>query len=164
MLQSLICFVLIKLSCLLLLFSVSGASTIFRIAIWSETLTRFCLRKRLECLLTNWRLKKVCNTEPFSQSVVAVDLNKDTIFIHSKGLRYSLNNDTTKVCLKKEQLPEEFKLIKIDNYLQKYIGEDPHFFFSKEDNEIKATMDWGNFFSWKGNHSKIKHLHFFQLW
>ena len=54
-----------------------------------------------------------------------------------------------KVCLRKENIPKEFKLIKIDNYLQKYIDADPHFFFFEEDNEIKATLDspdWGNFF------------------
>ena len=51
-LQSLICLVLTKVSCLVLLFNVSGTSTMFRIAIWSETLTRFCFRKKLKCLWT----------------------------------------------------------------------------------------------------------------
>ena len=78
-----------------------------------------------------------------------VYINKDSMCVHCKRLRYLLNNDTIKVCLKKENLPEEFELIRTDNYLQKCINADPHFFFSKEDNEIKATIDspdWGNFF------------------
>ena len=76
------------------------------------------------------------------------DIDKDAVCIHCRRLRYSLNNDT-KVCLRKENIPKEFKLIKIDNYLQKYINADPHFFFSEKDNEIKAAHDlpgWGNFF------------------
>ena len=54
-------------------------------------------------------------------------------------LRYSLNNNTTKVCLKKKNLPKEFKLIKLDSYLQKYVKADP-------------TIDlpnWGNLFRGK---------------
>ena len=78
--------------------------------------------------------------------------------VNCKRSRYSLNNDTIKVCLKKNNLPEEFELMKIDNYLQKYINADPHFFFSKVINEIKATIDspdWGKSFLWKGNYVNI---------
>lgn len=56
---------------------------------------------------------------------------------------------TIKVFLTKESLPKEFKLMKLDNYLWKCINADPHFFFSREDNEIKTAVDspdWGNFF------------------
>ena len=38
-------------------------------------------------------------------------------------------------------MPKEFELIKIDNYLQKYVNADQHF-FSKEENEIKATLNF----------------------
>ena len=31
--------------------------------------------------------------------------------------------------------------MKLDNYLWKCINADPHFFFSREDNEIKTTVD-----------------------
>ena len=34
-----------------------------------------------------------------------------------------------KTLLKKKDLPKEFELIKIDNYLQKYVNADRHFFF-----------------------------------
>ena len=69
------------------------------------------------------------------------DIDKDVICIHYRRLRYSLNNDTIKVCLRKENILKEFKLIKIHNYLEKFINADPHFFFTEEDNEIKATLD-----------------------
>ena len=77
------------------------------------------------------------------------DIYKGAICSHCRRLRYSLNNDTIKVCLRKVNIPKEFELIKIDNYLLKYINSDSHFFFSVEDNEIKAMLDspdWGNFF------------------
>ena len=80
------------------------------------------------------------------------DIDKNSICLHCKRLRYSLNNDTIKVCLTKENLPKEFKLMKLDNYLRKCVNADPHVFFSKEDNEIKATLDspnLGNFFRGK---------------
>ena len=76
------------------------------------------------------------------------DIDKDGICTHCTSLRYSLNNDTIEVCLRKENIPTEFKLIKINNYLQKYVNADPHFFFSEEDEDIKATLnlpDWNNF-------------------
>ena len=57
------------------------------------------------------------------------DIDKDRICVHCKRLRYSLNNDTIKLYLKKKVLPKEFELIKFDNYLQKYVNADPHFFF-----------------------------------
>ena len=72
------------------------------------------------------------NFRPYNMSSICcscADLNKDTICIHCKRLRYSLNNDTKRVCLKKEDLPEKFKLIKIDNYLKKYISADRIFSF-----------------------------------
>ena len=80
------------------------------------------------------------------------DIDKDAICIHRRRLRYSLNNDTIKVCLRKEIIPKEFKLLERYNYLQKYINTGPHFFFLEEDNEMKATLDssdWGNFFRGK---------------
>ena len=77
----------------------------------------------------------------FSICCSCPDIDKDQICVHCRRLTYSLNNDTIKVCLKKENLPREFKLIKLDNYLRKNINADPHFFFCKEDNEIKATLD-----------------------
>ena len=95
------------------------------------------------------------NFRPYNMSSICcscADLNKDIICIHCKRLRYSLNNDTKRVCLKKEDLPEKFKLIKIDNYLKKYISADPHFFFCNEDNEIKSSLDspdWDDFFCGK---------------
>ena len=91
------------------------------------------------------------------------DIDKDAICIHCRRMRYSLSNETIKVCLRKENIPKEFKLIQIDNYLQKYINGDPHFFFSEEDNEIKAmpdSPDWGNLL--KGNY--VKHLYIFHFW
>ena len=91
------------------------------------------------------------------------DIDKDGIYIHCRRLRYSLNNDTIKVCLRKENIPTEFKLIKINNYLQKYVNADPHFFFSEEDEEIKATLnlpDWNIFFVEKKLCKTLVHFSF----
>ena len=85
----------------------------------------------------------------FSICCSSPDIDKNWICFPCKRLIYSLNNDTIKVCLTKENLPKEFKLMKLDNYLWKCINADPHFFFSREDNEIKTAVDWpdwGNFF------------------
>ena len=66
-LRSLICLVLIKLSCLMLLLNVSGTSTIFLIKILLEMLMLFCHRKKLKYLWTGLENKKnkTCNTKPF---------------------------------------------------------------------------------------------------
>ena len=36
-----------------------------------------------------------------------------------------------KVCIKEKNLPKEFKLIEVDNYLEMYLRADPTFFNSK---------------------------------
>lgn len=49
----------------------------------------------------------------------------------------------------KKDLPDEFELIKMDHYLEKYLKTDPIFLFSKEDSEVKISIDspdWDNFF------------------
>ena len=64
-------------------------------------------------------------------------------------MRNALNFDTIKLCLKKADLPREFKLVAIDKYFEKHLRADPIFYYSKEDNEIKLSidsLDWGDFF------------------
>ena len=49
----------------------------------------------------------------------------------------------------KKDLPDEFELIKMDHYLEKYLKTDSIFLFSKEDSKIKISIDspdWDNFF------------------
>ena len=78
-----------------------------------------------------------------------VFLNKNVVCVYCKRLKDSLNSNTTNVCLKKEDVPREFKLIKINKYLEKHIRADPIFYYSKEENQIKLStesLDWGGFF------------------
>ena len=86
------------------------------------------------------------------------DLNKDMICIHCKRLRYSLNNDTKKVSLKKEDLPEEFKLIEIDIYLKK-IHKRRSVFFSFLRMKMKLNHHWirmtGAIFSAEKNYVNV---------
>ena len=68
---------------------------------------------------------------------------------HCRSLRYALNTDTIKVCLKKEDVLKEFKLIEINKYLEKHLRANPIFHYAKEVNEIKLSidsLDWGDFF------------------
>ena len=67
-------------------------------------------------------------------------LNKDMICIHCKRLRFALNCETMKVCLRNKDLPKEFKLLEIEKFLEKYLKADPIFYFSKEENEIKLSI------------------------
>ena len=67
---------------------------------------------------------------------------------HCKRARYALNTDTIKICLKKEDLPKEFKLVEINKYLE-HLKADLIFYYSKEENEMKLSidsLDWGDFF------------------
>ena len=78
-----------------------------------------------------------------------VFLNKNVVCVYCKRLKDSLNSNTTNVCLKKEDVPREFKLIKINKYLEKHLRADQIFYYSKEENQIKLSMeslDWGGFF------------------
>ena len=71
-----------------------------------------------------------------SFSCSCVKLNKDTVCHHCVNLRNNLNVETIKICLKKEDMLDEFELI---NY----------FYYSKEQNKIDfslVSLDWGNFF------------------
>ena len=45
--------------------------------------------------------------------------NKNLTRCHCRRLRYALNSDTIKACLKKEDVLKEFKLIEINKYLEK---------------------------------------------
>ena len=77
-----------------------------------------------------------------------VHLNKNLVCCHCKRLRHALNTDTIKICLKKEDLPREFKLVELEKYLE-HLKADPIFYYSKEENEIKlsiGSLDWGDFF------------------
>ena len=76
--------------------------------------------------------------------------NENLACCHCRSLRYALNTDTIKVCLKKEDVLKEFKLIEINKYLEKHLRADPIFYYSKEENEIKLSidsLDWGDFFN-----------------
>ena len=66
-----------------------------------------------------------------------VHLNKNLAFCHCKRLRYALNTDTIKICLKKEDLPREFKLVEINKYLE-HLQVDPIFYHSKSKKKIKS--------------------------
>ena len=75
-------------------------------------------------------------------------MDKNLACCHCKRVRYALNTDTIKICLKKEDLLREFKLVEINKYLG-HLKVDPIFYYSKEENEIKLfidSLDWGNFF------------------
>ena len=66
-----------------------------------------------------------------------------------KRFRNALNSNKTMLCLKKEDLPNGFKLVEINKYLEKYLEADSIFYYSKEENEIKLSvdsLDWGDFF------------------
>ena len=72
--------------------------------------------------------------------------DKDSICDHCRKLKYALNCESTKLCLEKEYVPKKFKLIEMNKYLEKYLKADPIFFYSKEENEIKSSIDspdWG---------------------
>ena len=78
-----------------------------------------------------------------------VYLNKNVVCVHCKRLRDALNSSKTKVCLKKEDVPKEFKLIEINKYLKRHLRVDLVFYYSKEENQIKLSVDylgWGAFF------------------
>ena len=69
---------------------------------------------------------------------------------HCRRLRYALNTDTIKICLKNEDVLKEFKLVETNKYLEKHLRADPSFYYSKEENEIKLSidsLDWGDFFN-----------------
>ena len=87
-------------------------------------------------------LKCERNCRPYFSSICCrcPDEDKDRILEHCKRLSYSLNNDTIKVFLKKEDLPKELILIKLDSYLQKYINADRHFFFLKRIVKLKLQL------------------------
>ena len=75
--------------------------------------------------------------------------NKNLACCHCRRLRYALSTDTVKVCLKKEDVLKEFKLIEINKYLEKHLRTDPIFYYSKEENEVKLSidsLDLGDFF------------------
>lgn len=58
--------------------------------------------------------------------------------------------ETIKISFKKEDLSDEFELININNYYEKYVRADPIFYYSKEQNKIDFSLDsldWGNFFT-----------------
>ena len=83
-----------------------------------------------------WMMNKCC-----------VNLNKNLVCCHCKRLRYALNTDAI-ICLKKEDLPKEFKLVDINKYLE-HLKADLIFYYSKEENEMKLSidsLDWGDFF------------------
>ena len=76
--------------------------------------------------------------------------NKNLACCHCRRLRYALNTDTIRICLEKEDVLTEFKLIEINKYLEKHLRADPIFYYSKEENEIKLSidsLDWGDFFN-----------------
>ena len=57
--------------------------------------------------------------------------------------------ETIKISFKKEDLSDEFELININNYYEKYVRADPIFYYSKEQNKIDFSLDsldWGDFF------------------
>ena len=56
--------------------------------------------------------------------------------------------ETINISLKKEDLSDEFQLININNYQEKYVRADPIFYYSKEQNKIDFSfdsLDWGDF-------------------
>ena len=78
-----------------------------------------------------------------------VYFNKNVVCVHCKRLRDALNSNTTKVCLKKKDVPKGFKLIEINKYLEKHLRAGPIFYYSEEENQIKLSvdsLDWGGFF------------------
>ena len=84
-----------------------------------------------------WMMNKCC-----------IHLDKNLACCHCKRVRYALNTDTIKICLKKEDLPKEFKLVEINKYLE-HLKADLIFYYSKEENEMKLSidsLDWGDFF------------------
>ena len=79
------------------------------------------------------------------QSLAAVD----TVCYHCVNLSNSLNVETIKMCLKKEDLPGNSELININKYLGKCVRADPIFYYSMEQNKIYFSLDsldWGYFF------------------
>ena len=66
--------------------------------------------------------------------------NKNLAWSHCRRLRYELNTDTIKVCLKKEDVLKEIKLIEINKYLEKHLRANAIFYYSKEENEIKLSI------------------------
>lgn len=95
--------------------------------------------------LTIWLVLQEITFSLFAVAVRILIKAQFGFIVRDSGTRWI----TIKVFLTKESLPKEFKLMKLDNYLWKCINADPHFFFSREDNEIKTAVDWpdwGNFF------------------
>ena len=60
---------------------------------------------------------------------------------HCVNLRSSLNLETIKICMKKEDSLNEFVLIGVNKYLERYIKADPIFLYSKEESKINFSID-----------------------
>ena len=60
---------------------------------------------------------------------------------HCVNLRSSLNSETIKICIKKEDLPDEFVPIGINKNLERYIKAHLIFFYSNEKGKINFSIN-----------------------
>ena len=83
-----------------------------------------------------------------SKNCSCVFINKGEICKHCQYLKTSMNFFVPKICIEKKLLPKDFKVKKVDRFLIKKLPADPIFYFSKEINMIKASIDsidWDDF-------------------
>ena len=103
----------------------------------------------IKCEKCLYNLTGFGRTYSASVCCTCVRQNKNLACCHCRRLRYALNTDTIKVCIKKEDVLREFKLIEMNKYLEKHLRADPIFYYSKEENEFKLSidcLDWDDFF------------------
>lgn len=101
------------------------------------------------CKISPYNLLSFARNHFASISCSCVKSNKDTVYYHCVNLSNSLNVETIKMCLKKEDLPGNSELININKYLGKCVRADPIFYYSMEQNKIYFSLDsldWGYFF------------------
>lgn len=74
---------------------------------------------------------------------------KDLVCKHSAKLQHDLNFNTIKICIRKEDIPKDFKIWQIDSYLEIILKTDPMFIYSPQKSHILISIDavdWGDFF------------------
>ena len=73
---------------------------------------------------------------------------KDLVCKHCAKFQHNLNFNLIKICIRKEDVPKDFKIWKIDKFLEMILWADPIFFYLPQKNCILISIDavdWGNF-------------------
>ena len=74
---------------------------------------------------------------------------KGLVCKHCAKLQHDPNFNTIKICIRKEDVPKDFKIWEIDNYLEMVLKAGLIFFYSPQKNCILISIDavdWNDFF------------------